>query len=198
MGVELVDRGAYLPVPVLAGPLEGRVDLGTFEGGEGDDGASADGGLVLEGRDYRLRRSGIAERSERSEGRLAASGVLVTASNVAQGVERVDVAEFSQGEAGRLADEGVRVREESAYEGEEVVVGLLAGEPLEGVAAGPRGGIRHGTRPLVVSHVATRREDATREDAGALVGRDQKTPDPLEIDGVEMACREEVVAVALR
>src|SRR5262249_32115947 len=49
IGEQVLGRLSDLPVAVFEGGVEGGVHLGTVEGGEGENGAAADGGLVAAG-----------------------------------------------------------------------------------------------------------------------------------------------------
>ena len=66
-----------LPVPVLERVLQRGGDLGAVEGGEGEDGAAADGGLVVAGGEDRGEAGGVGEGAEGGDGRLPGETVLV-------------------------------------------------------------------------------------------------------------------------
>ena len=73
---------ADLPVAVVQRGAQGGVDLGAFEGSQGDHGAATDGGAVAGcRREHGVEAPAVADGAEGGDGGLSTQGVVVLASN---------------------------------------------------------------------------------------------------------------------
>jgi len=109
-------RLSDLPVAVYEGGVEGGVDIEAVEGGQGEDGAAAYGGLVAAGGEESGETGGVGEGAKGGDGRLPSERVHVLARHGAQRENCAgahgDGAELAQGPGGGLDHGDVVVREE--------------------------------------------------------------------------------------
>ena len=128
--------------------LQGGGDRFAFEGGEGEDGAAADGGLVGAGGEDRREAGGVAEGAEGGDGGLPGEGVGVIPGDPGEGAGGAragDRAELAQGPRRGLGDGHVVVGEaghERAGRG-----GADRGRELGGAATHGRIRVGHGSPP---------------------------------------------------
>jgi hypothetical protein len=164
---------ADLPVGVLARVPERGFDVGAVEGGEREDGASADGGLVAAPVQHGGQAGGVAERPERGDRGFAHERIRVTTRDRDESLDGsvVCVGALTECEGRRLCDPGIVVAQQRQERSEwdrrsEAGRGLGGASPNSGVA------IRGGRRPAACRGIGRTgaRECAQRSGAHTSVG----------------------------
>jgi hypothetical protein len=93
---------AHLPVPIGEGAFQRLLNEGTIEGGQCNDGSTANRGAVAEGGENRRQAGGVPDGPECCDGRLATEGVIMARGDATQLGHASFLADLADGKAGRF------------------------------------------------------------------------------------------------